>query len=366
MTARLPDNEVERLVALYEHAILDSEPTQEFDDLVRLAAHVCGVPIAAVTLIDAHRQWFKAIFGLDVRETPRGTSFCAHTILEPDVFVIPDTQADPRFAENPLVTGSPDVRFYAGVPLVTEEGCALGSLCIIDRKPRQLTADQKETLRLLGCQAAGLLRAARQVARQQGVVAEGELRLLERELAERDQLRLAAIVESADEAIIAATLDGTIVSWNQGAQRLYGYTAAEIIGQHMSVLAPDAERDLGREVAAGLVRGEALEPREVVRTRKDGTRIDVQLSFSPVRDAAGAVVGGSCVARDITEQKRVEAALAQSNTRLQESEARQRRFSDAAFEGIVVCQDGALVDVNPAFFAMYGCRDAAEMIGRAP
>jgi PAS domain S-box-containing protein len=359
MTACLPDNEVERLVALYEHSLLDSEPTQEFDDLVRLAAHICGVPIAAVTLIDAHRQWFKAIFGLDVRETPRDIAFCAHTILTQDIFVIQDTRDDPRFADNPLVTSAPDIRFYAGVPLITEEGHALGTLCIIDRVPRTLTPMQEETLRLLGCQAAGHLRAARRIAAQRGVVAEGERLLLEREWAERDRLRLSAIVESADEAIIAATLDGTIVAWNRGAERLYGYSAAELIGQHMSVLAPPSEKHLGREVAARLVCGETPEKMEVVRTRKDGVRIDVSLSFSPIRDAAGEVVGGSCVSRDITEQKRIETALA-------ESEARLRRLCDAAFEGIAVSQDGVVVDVNIAFAAMHGSNDPAEMIGLTP
>ena len=116
---RQPDDEAERLQALRRFDILDSEPEQSFDDLAALAAHICDAPIALVSLIDHSRQWFKAAIGLPMRETSRDVSFCGHAILQPDVFVVPDTSTDERFAGNPLVTGELGIRFYAGAPLVT-------------------------------------------------------------------------------------------------------------------------------------------------------------------------------------------------------------------------------------------------------
>jgi len=144
--ATVSTNEAARLAALNRYAILDTEPEQSFDDLVILASHVCKTPMALLTLVDDHRQWFKSALGVQVRETPREISFCAHAIQKNDLFVIPDTLKDPRFKDNPLVTGEPNIRFYAGAPLVNEDGFALGTLCVGDRQPRELDEDQKVAL----------------------------------------------------------------------------------------------------------------------------------------------------------------------------------------------------------------------------
>lgn len=372
MIAPLPNDEAERLRVLRAHNILDTAPAQEFDDLVRLVAHACGTPIAAVSLIDEQRQWFKASTGLAVTETPRADAFCARTILQTELMIVHDAQADERFADNPLVTGDPHIRFYAGMPLTTEDGHALGSLCVIDLVPRTLTSEQEETLRLLARQVSSQLRAARRIAAQERLIAEKECLIAERQSVEAERLRLAAIVESSGEAIIGGALDGTIISWNQAAERLYGYSATEMIGRHSSALAQENEKMLGPGIVVRLTRGEAVENMEVVRARKDGSLVAVSLSFSPIRDAGGHMVGVSCLSRDITERKRAEAALAESSARLQESnaalaesEARLRRLTDAAFEGIAVSQDGFLVDVSAAYAAMFGYDSAAQMQGLA-
>lgn len=150
MAAPTPAIEAARVAALDRYAILDSEPEESFDDLVTLAAHICHTPMAMLSLVDDHRQWFKSKVGVEVRETPRDSSICAHAIQQSDLFIIPDTLEDARFRENPLVVGEPRIRFYAGAPLINEDGFALGTLCVVDREPRKLDDDQKEALNALG------------------------------------------------------------------------------------------------------------------------------------------------------------------------------------------------------------------------
>lgn len=149
MSVATPENERKRLKVLWQYEVLDTVPEAIFDDLTELAAGICEAPIALISLVDEKRQWFKSKFGTTLNETSRDVSFCAHAIQQPDLFIVPDATQDARFAQNPLVTSDPKIRFYAGAPLITPDGYALGTLCVIDKVPRELRAEQKQAMRIL-------------------------------------------------------------------------------------------------------------------------------------------------------------------------------------------------------------------------
>lgn len=160
--APIPEDENKRLDALSEYSILDSEAESVFDEIVALASFICGTPISTITLIDEKRQWFKAQVGLKDSQTPRDVAFCAHAILQNELMVVNDAREDKRFNENPLVLGKPDIRFYAGMPLITADGYKLGTICVIDTKPKVLSKEQSFALRVLSNQVMKLLELRKQ------------------------------------------------------------------------------------------------------------------------------------------------------------------------------------------------------------
>jgi PAS domain S-box-containing protein len=448
-----------RLKALKEYDILDTLPEKALDDLTALAARLCHVPMATISLVDEDRQWFKSRLGMEMTGTPRAVSFCGHTIQQREVFIVPDALQDERFADNPLVTGEPGICFYAGAPLVNDDNVALGALCVMDHQPHTLDESQKEVLQLLARQIMThleLRRHARKLRESEErlrlvtnnaqlglVVVDRERRyvfansayadilglpsaeivgrrvpevlasiyetqigprldrafagervsyelqkpdgaagsryyevryeptkpggtvewvelvvvviaeITERKLGELSARRLAAIVESSEDAIIGMDLDGVVTSWNRGAETVFGHTEGEMAGQSILRLVPEERKHEERQILDCVGHGESVNHFETQRLTKDGRLIDVSVTASPVRDKAGEVIGVSKVARDITAQKKAERQIAE-----------QAALLDKAQDAILVRDlEGRITFWNRGAERLYGWTPA-EVLGR--
>ncbi len=296
MKAPLPQDEAARLEALHRYAILDTLPEQDFDDLSRLAALICGTPIAMVTFVDASRQWIKSKVGIDVQETTRDIAFCAHTILQRDVLVIPDTLQDERFRTNPFVTGDARVRFYAGAPLITPEGQVLGTICVVDRVPRELSAEQKDALKALSRLVVAQLELRRSVSDLSQAVQ--QRRLAEHEI---DQLFTLSL-----DMLCIAGLDGYFKRINPAWEKTLGIPTETLLAEpYVDFVHPD-DREATFAEAKKIGEGIATVSFENRYRRDDGTYLWLLWNATASTDQKLIFA----VARDITQRKRAERRMA--------------------------------------------------------
>jgi PAS domain S-box-containing protein len=303
--APIPENEAERIATLRSYGVLDTLPEQSYEDITKLAAFICETPISLVSLIDQDRQWFKSERGLGARETPRSESFCANTLVDAQTLIVKDARTDPRFKDNPLVLGDPNIRFYAGAPIVAPGGHVMGTVCVIDTVPRDLSPERIEALEALARQVMVLFEHRTAISHMEAALGISND-------AQRRQGELAAIVDSSDDAILSKNLDGTITSWNIGAGRIFGYSSEEMVGQSILKLIPEELHSDETLIIGKIRQGERVEHFETERLTKDGRRLSVALTVSPVRDVHGKVIGASKILRDISAQKLVEKSLLQA------------------------------------------------------
>lgn len=223
LPAPLPSNEAERLAKLASYEVLDTKPEEAYDDIVRIASQICETPIALVSFVGAERQWFKARVGLDATETPRDLAFCAHAILQEQVFEVPNALEDSRFATNPLVTADPSIRFYAGAPLDAPGGLRLGTLCVIDMEPRQLSEGQRAALAALARQVVSQLELRLHLSKERALRDQREKVIGELEVMSEFKSRLVATVSHEMRSPLTSML-GSLRLLEEG---IYGELPAE-------------------------------------------------------------------------------------------------------------------------------------------
>ncbi len=326
-----------RLEALRDLGVLDSAPEVAFDDLAKLAAIVCQVPIALVSLVDADRQWFKARCGLDTQETPRDVAFCAHAIKQAALFEVPDATLDPRFADNPLVTGEPHIRFYAGVPLSGSQGYPYGTLCVIDVKPRLLTEEQRDGLTRLARRASDAL----------------ETRRLKRRAEDREST-LNQLLEAMPDGVVTCDAAGLLGEFNRTARDWHGIDPRALPPEdwaaHFDLYRAEGDALLTTDEVPLLraLRGEHVREAEIIiRAVGQPARI-VRCNGEPVSAADGTPLGAVCVMHDVTRLK-----AAEDTARLEAD-----RFADAfaaAAQGMaLVSLEGRWLEANDALCEMFG------------
>jgi diguanylate cyclase (GGDEF)-like protein/PAS domain S-box-containing protein len=384
--------EEERVRALRALGVLDTPQEDRFDRFTRIAAAAFGAPIALVSLVDAQRQWFKSRVGLDVSETPRSMSFCSHAVALDDLLVVPDTHLDERFAGNPLVTGAPSIRFYAGQPVHSVDGQPLGTLCIIDQQPRMFGDADKRMLRDLAQMVQdelnrGVLVAARDAAqmalRELNVQLErrvedrtrelhaknalleqeAQQRLLVQQALEQKQALLDAVLESVDVGVVACGADGALSLFNRAARDMHGMDADGLRSaqwaDHYHLFEDDGQTPLeeGHIPLARAMRGEIVKDATMVIAHAEGRIHRVLASGRALKGADGEALGAVVAMKDVTE-------LAAARLRAAENEERLRTIADNVPALIAYIDTGMrYAFANQRYQEWFGVK-SADMLGK--
>ena len=298
-------DEQRRLAALRDLGVLDTSPEATFDTITRTAAQLCGVPIALISLIDAQRQWFKSNFGLDgVAETPRDVAFCDHAIRDSALLEVADATRDARFVGNPLVTGVPDIRFYAGAPIVLPGGERIGTVCVIDRAPRQLDEHQRAVLLSLATIVGAMLAQRRQLLAATSQLADSEQ-------------RVRRLYEATPAILHSIGPDGRILNVSDRWLALMGYERHEVVGRASSDFLTPASQAHARDVVLpAFFRNGRCDRIEYQFVRRDGAVVDVLLSALLERDENGATARSLAVLEDVTATKVLQKELGRTHAHL--------------------------------------------------
>lgn len=337
--ASIPENEASRLRALERYRILDSPSDAILDGITQAAANLCETPIALITLVDSSRQWFKSCVGMTERETSRDVAFCSHAILKPtDLMEVEDTFLDERFVDNPLVTGEPKIRFYAGKPLVTADQHALGTLCVIDDKPRRLSNAQKDGLNHLAQVVVDLL------DERHGPTLNAIEQLVEHTARQR------VMITDPSQP------DNPIIYVNQAFEKLTGYSKDEIIGENCRVLqGPDSDADSVSNLRNAIANHKPCT--EVLKNyRKDGTMFWNEVAITPIKNRVGKTISYVSVQNDVTDQilaREQISALADVTAKMDLAEASRNRLAQIVEDSVneiyvANAESYRILDVNRA------------------
>ncbi len=354
---RMPSSEKDRLDVLNRYMIMDTPPERAFDDLVELAAMICGAPMACIAFVDERRVWYKAAKGLESPETPREGSLFDAALQAEAVLLITDAASDPRYSRHELVTGPAPVRMFLGTPLITSDGFPVGVMAVMDHRVREVLPEQIDGFQRLARQVVA------QIALKQNFLDLARSVMARRE-ANRDKMLLATAVEQSSATIVVTDSLGAIQYVNPAFTATTGYTLDEALGQNPRFLKSGLHsQEFYKDMWDRLTRGEIWKG-SFTNKRKDGSLLYEEASISPVKDASGRTTNFVAVKTDVSEKRRAEEQIRRQNESLRESEQRYRTLTDSAQDAILMMDpEGRVSYWNPAAERILGYT-GAEALGR--